>query len=91
MPEDIAAYEGFCDWLIAASNCPCWNRAPSPTECLSINLDSGVRTVICMCRRPRARRSRRRHARTMRRGKTSDPDPDGGPGSSSRMHGRAAS
>ena len=42
MFEEIAAYQGYCDWLIAATNCPCHNQTPDAVGCLSLKLGCNI-------------------------------------------------
>ena len=75
MPEEIAAYRGYLQWLIADLNCPCRTASPHPTACLNLNLDHDISAEITsMCRRPRARCSHRRRVVRGRSNETSDSD-----------------
>jgi hypothetical protein len=81
---EIARFRGYCAWLITFTNSPCNRAAPDPVACLGAQGVDITPDILRPKSRPRAARSRRRHAHTTVRGKSSDPD-DGGDGASSKI------
>jgi hypothetical protein len=72
MPEEIIAYRGFCDWLIAFTHCPCNRAAPDPVACLGVHGVDIAPKILLPKSRPRA--ARRRRSRRSALGKSADPD-----------------
>jgi hypothetical protein len=78
MYEEIAAYRGYCEWLIESmAACPCNNPNPITVTCSYYTLIPPLSISRPRPRRRARARSRRRRSRTIR-GRSSEPsDGDG--------------